>query len=185
VEFISYVTHRYHKSRLLGIEKVLLAELHDYPLRDACLVIADLIKRWRAIKITGILVALYVADTQALYVMLGADGTIHRMGNGTEWNAEQDLFIGTSPGRHFEQLHRLVPPHFLRWLGRYADPHPQGKRSRCTISLRLDDGEELCSQWEYGTKSQGPPEEIAEFVRAAVAITDHWYEQQLQLARRS
>jgi hypothetical protein len=126
---------------------------------------------------TGILVTLHVADNQALYVMLDAYGTIHRMGNGAESNTELDLFIGSSTGEEFESLRSEVTPHLLQWLGSYKDPHLQGSLCRLTVGLRQDDGKELSSQWEYGTNSQGPPPEICEFVRSAVNITNPWYEQ--------
>ena len=130
--------------------------------------------------INGILVTLHVADVQVLYMMFDASGMIHRMGDGTELNVEQDLdlFVGLSNRGEFEQIHKFISPQFLKWLGGFEDPHFQGKRCRLVISLRQEDGKELFTQWEYGTTSQGPPPEICDFVREAVIITDPWYEQQ-------
>lgn len=134
--------------------------------------------------ISGILVTMHVAGEQVLYLMLSADGTIHRMGTGSESNTERDLFIGRSSKRAFEQLRKQVTPDLLRWLGQCSDPHLQGKRCRLTIGLRRSDGTELASQWEYGTQSQGPPEEIGQFVLAGIDATSSWYEEQKELASR-
>jgi hypothetical protein len=134
--------------------------------------------------ICGILVTLHVADEQVLYLMLATDGTIHRMGTGSESNVERDLFIGKSSMTAFEQLRKQMTPNLLQWLGQYSDPYLKGKRCRLTIGLRLSDGRELASQWQYGTQSQGPPDEICQFVTAAIDVTNSWYEQQKELVSR-
>jgi hypothetical protein len=134
--------------------------------------------------ICGILVTLHVAGEQVLYLMLSADGTIHRMGTGSESNTERDLFVGRSSRATFERLRKQVTPEPLQWLGQFSDPHLRGKQCRLTIGLGWSDGTELASQWEYGTQSQGPPDEIGQFVLAGIDATDSWYEQQKELASR-
>ncbi len=116
--------------------------------------------------------------------MLAADGTIHRMGTGSESNTERDLFIGKVSERLFDELRQLITPELLQWLGQFADPQPQGRRCQLTIGFRQHDKVELTSHWEYGTDSQGPPEEVGDFVRAALATTSPWYEEQKQLGSR-
>jgi hypothetical protein len=128
--------------------------------------------------INGILVTLEVAGEQTLYVMLGVDGTIHRMGSGSEHNLDLDLFIGKSWIDEFQRLSKLTTSVFPQWAGGRVDPQLQGKRCRLTIRLRLDGGGEVFSGWEYGTNSQGPPPEVCEFVRATVDITNEWVEEQ-------
>jgi hypothetical protein len=128
--------------------------------------------------IVGILVTLHVGESQALYIMLSADGAIHRMGSGAESGSEKDLFIGKASGDLFSGLRRCLTPALLQWLGEFSDPHPQGKACRLTIGFRQDDGTVLTSQWQYGTGSQGPPPEVCDFVRAALYATQPWYEEQ-------
>jgi hypothetical protein len=130
--------------------------------------------------ITGILITLHVADDQVLYVMLNADGTINRMGDGTVSNTNLDLFIGKSHGKEFEQHCSHITPQLAQLLGSYTDPHPQGQPCRLIIGFRNAVGSESCSRWQYGTDSQGPPTEICDFVRSAVTVTDPWYEEQLK-----
>lgn len=135
-----------------------------------------------AINLSGILVTLHVGDAQALYIMLTAVGAIQRMGSGSEANAENDLFIGKASGELFAELRRCVTSELLQWLGQFSDPHPKGKRCRLTIGFRQDDGTELTSQWQYGTDSQGPPPQVSDFVRAALYLTQTWYQEQQKLA---
>lgn len=137
-----------------------------------------------ASNLSGILVTLHVGDAQVLYIMVAADGTINRMGSSSEANAERDLFIGKASGDLFTELRRCVSRELLQWLGEFSDPHPQGKSCRLTIGFRQDDGTELTSRWQYGIDSQGPPPEVSDFVRAALYVTQPWYEEQQQLARR-
>src|SRR5262249_33807988 len=42
----------------------------------------------------GIMVTLKVGGEQSLFIMLGADGSINRVGTGAVDNAERDMFIG-------------------------------------------------------------------------------------------
>ncbi|MBV9122099.1 MAG: hypothetical protein JO112_01905 [Planctomycetes bacterium] len=130
----------------------------------------------------NIFLTLYVAEAQVLYVTLSADGTIHRMGTGSEYNEEFDLFIGRSTRNMFDCLSSQVTPGLLQWVGEYTDQHLKGKHCRLTIGIRQANGKEMISRWEYGTLSQSPPPEICEFVLAAIKVTDPWYELQKQHA---
>jgi hypothetical protein len=42
----------------------------------------------------GVMVTLLAGGEQSLFIMLGSDGSISRMGTGSVDNAERDLFIG-------------------------------------------------------------------------------------------
>ena len=128
--------------------------------------------------ITGMLVALHVANRQTLFVMLGVDGLVNRLGTGAEDNVENDMFIGKASLDTFNTLRSRINPDIFQWIGEHADPAPVGKICRLAVGFQLKDGRELMSEWQYGSQSLGPPPEVRDFVIAAVEITDPWYEQQ-------
>jgi hypothetical protein len=102
-----------------------------------------------------IMVTLHVADEQALFIMLAADGAINRMGTGSVRNTERDLFIGLTSTELFETLRPRVGADLLRWIGQNADPSPRGKLCRLSIGFQHADGTEAMSHWQYGAESQG------------------------------
>jgi hypothetical protein len=132
--------------------------------------------------IGGILVKLDIADEQALFIMLASDGTANRMGTGAVGNAEKELFIGRTSPELFQRLRRQVGADLLQWVGGFAHPSPQGELCRLTVGFMYEDGREAISRWQYGTESQGPPRAVADFVVAAVQITEPWFQEQKQMA---
>ena len=125
------------------------------------------------------MITLLIEEQQSLFLLLTDDGTVNRMGNGTERDLDGDLFIGIAPLDMFEQLRSLVGPGLLQWMGRQlSDPDPQGKMCRLMVGVRQSDGQEMASVWSYGTESMGPPPDVREFVVAAIEITNPWFEQQ-------
>jgi hypothetical protein len=135
--------------------------------------------------LTGILVTIQVDGVQVLYIAVFADGTLHRMGTGSEDNTEKDLFIGQSSAALFQRLRDRITPDLLRRVGAYADPSPKGKACELTVGFQKADGEELLSQWKYGSASLGPPPEVRRVVMSAIEATDPWYEQQKRLKKSS
>jgi len=108
--------------------------------------------------VVAVFVDLRVGEEQVLYLMAAEDGTTHRMGTGSESNAERDLFVGS--GTAFPHLKSQIAANLLQWLGDYSDPSPKGKLCRLTIGFRLTGGGEVASRWEYGTQSQSPAPEV-------------------------
>jgi hypothetical protein len=126
-------------------------------------------------------ISLDVEDVPVLQIGLFRDGTIKRMGTGSEDNSERDLFIGRSTADLFGRLCSLISPDLLRWAGVFADPSPSGKICVLTLRFHWDSGGVSGSQWKYGSTSQGPPHEVRRFVTSTVQITDDWYEKHKQL----
>src|SRR5262245_5010100 len=125
------------------------------------------------------LVTLLIGGEQSLFIMLGSDGSINRMGTGPVDNAERDMFIGKTGPQLFQQLRCKVSHELLGWCGRQlADPQPQGKACELTVGFQRADGKELMTNWRYGSESQGPPPEVCQFVVDAVEATDPWFEEQ-------
>lgn len=136
-------------------------------------------------EITRIIVVLLVDGEQSLFVLLGADGTINRMGNGSVEDIERQLFIGVVDPRLFLGLRSRLGPGVVYWLGqRLAAPQPKGKLCELTVSFGYADGREASMGWRYGSDSQGPHPDVCEFVSAAVEATEPWFESQKAMVRR-
>jgi hypothetical protein len=134
--------------------------------------------------IHGILVTLLIGGEQALFVLLGSDGSINRMGTGSENNTERDMFIGKTEPGVFQRLREQITPELLGWCGQQlAAPQPQGKVCELTVGFQKADGQESMTAWRYGSASQGPPPEVCRFVVAAVEATEPWFEEQKAMVR--
>jgi hypothetical protein len=76
-------------------------------------------------EIQGIMVTLLVGGEQSLFILLGSDGSVNRLGTGSVDNTEGDMFIGKVGGDLFQGLRAKITPTLLGWCGRQmADPHP-------------------------------------------------------------
>ena len=130
-------------------------------------------------EIVGIMVALLVDGEQTLFLMLGADGSINRIGNGSVDHIERQMFIGmTDPGL-FRELRSRVGPGVLHWVGQsMTAAHKEGTACELTVQFRWADGSEGASVWRYGSESRGPHPDVSELVTAAVEATDSWFEKQ-------
>jgi hypothetical protein len=125
-----------------------------------------------------ILVTLHISKQPALFVLLGADGSINRMGDGSVDNSDRDLYIGITSTHLFEAVRQQVGPELLKWIGGYGDPSPRGETCDLSVHLAYADGSEEASEWHYGSESIGPPQVIRDFVIAAVEATEPWFQEQ-------
>jgi hypothetical protein len=129
--------------------------------------------------ICGVLVMVDVAGRQKLLIRLGEDGSIHRLGNGSLEGAERDRYIGTTSRDAFEQVRSRITPQLLEWCGQVrSHPSPRGEKCELVVAFKTADGEELMMCWQYGSESRWPPQEVCDFVAAAIQATDPWYEEQ-------
>ncbi len=129
--------------------------------------------------IHGILVTLLVGGEQVLFIMLGSDGSINRLGTGSVNNTERDMFIGQTNSEVFQQVQGRIIKELLGWCGQsLSAPEKRGKVCQLTVGFKKSDGQELMTVWQYGSESEGPPPEVCDFVVAAVKATTPWYEQQ-------
>ncbi len=132
----------------------------------------------------GIMVTLLVGGEQSLFILLGADGSINRVGTGTAANAKRDMFIGRTDPALFSGLLAQVTPELLAWCGQLrSDAEPHGQVCELTVGFKRASGEELLTVWQYGSESQGPPPEVRQFVVAAVQATDPWFARQQAMVR--
>ena len=134
----------------------------------------------------GIMVTLKVEGEHSLFVMLGADGAIKRMGNGAVDNDEFDMFIGKTGPELFASILPKITPEFCQWFGQsLGDRESKGKMCELTVGVMLEGGEEKIMQWRYGAESQGPPPEVCQFVIAVVDTTEPWFVQQKAMAEKT
>jgi hypothetical protein len=137
-------------------------------------------------EIVGVLVVLLVGGERSLFVLLGKDGTINRMGSGSLDQIERQMFIGSAHPDLFTQLRSQVTPGVIHFLGqRLAAPQPKGKLCELTVMFKYADGHEAKSAWRYGSESQGPHPEVRAFVAAAVQATEPWFQRQKDVTQRS
>ena len=125
-----------------------------------------------------IMVDLDVDGRQSLVVLLAEDGTVNRLGTGAVSNTERTFFIGRTNEALFAQLREQVEPEWIAHQGAYDVPDKKGSTCTLTIMFKHADGQENSFRFRYGSKSQGPPSDICQFVAEAVRLTDPWYEQQ-------
>jgi len=144
----------------------------------------ELVRAQRAIEaeeqaILGVLVMLEVGGRQAFLLRLGADGTIHRLGDGSIEKLERDRFIGSVDPDVFREVAGRVSPGLLSWCGQSrSHPAPRGEICDLVIAFKHSDGRERTTAWRYGTHSKWPPEEVLGFVEDVVRATEPWYREQ-------
>jgi len=123
-------------------------------------------------KVNKTLVELTVGEDQVLFVILGKDGSINRQGNGNAINLDHDLHIGVTKDPLFSELINSASMELFEYLDKSYDlPDKKGKPCKLKILFHgdnLDSGLEI----NYGEHSQGPPEEVAEFVINSVKLTE-------------
>jgi hypothetical protein len=125
-----------------------------------------------------VLVRLEVASRQVLFILLAADGTINRMGDGTPTNSDQDLYIGRTPTPLLPKLLTSLTDDMLQFSGLYEVSEKAGETCELSIVFQLADGTKNSFGFIYGLKSQGVPPDIVRFVIRAVALTKPWHESQ-------
>jgi hypothetical protein len=135
--------------------------------------------------IRSIMVALEVADQPALFVLLADDGLVNRLGTGAVNNTEIDLYIGRTNDPLFAQLREKVRPEWMNHFGSYDIPSKVGSTCSLSVLFKAAEGEEGGVRFRYGSQSDGPPEDIRQFVLEAICLTDPWYEKQKQMAAAS
>jgi len=133
-----------------------------------------------------IYVSLEVNARLSLAVLLGADGSINRMGTGTVKNTEHDLFIGlTDPAIFMAVRSHLTEEMLLILLGHtFRVPNPHGAPCKMTITLQFNNGTSGGFEILYGSESEGPPREVVDFVMAAILQTNPWYEDFKRMAAK-
>jgi hypothetical protein len=135
--------------------------------------------------ITAVHIALEAGDKQALFVLLATDGSINRLGTGSVANTDSDLFIGITKEALFAQLMAHLDDEMLKYMGGYDIHDQRGIPCKLSIGLSFANGEDSGFGFRYGSESQGPPDQIVQFVTAAVQLTNPWFQQQKRMVSKS
>jgi hypothetical protein len=123
-------------------------------------------------------ISLDVDKKPALFILMSNDGSINRMGRGTADDAERELFIGKIDPAIFTSICSHLTKRMLQSLGQgHEMQNPLGASCELTITFKLKDGTSNGIAFRYGSESEGPPNDVAEFVATAVAQTEPWYEE--------
>ena len=125
--------------------------------------------------IVVIAIHLIVDDAPCLLVLATEDGLLNRMGDGTAATRKRLMAIGHTGEPIFTQLKSKVQDDWLRLSGTYDVPEKVGSVCVLTLSFETRAGEETGLRFLYGSRSEGPPRDIREFVALAVELTDSWY----------
>jgi hypothetical protein len=70
----------------------------------------------------GIMLTLLVGGEQSLFVMLGADGSINRLGTGAVDNTDRDMYVGRTDPGVFRALREQITLELLPWCGQSRSP---------------------------------------------------------------
>jgi len=147
-------------------------------------------KLYKVSDVTGFSVSLSINEKRALYVLLDAHGSINRQGDGTIDSAADNpppgLFIGVTDPSVFHSVLTHLTDDILEFLGRvFRVPNPVGAQCKLALLFHFNDDASGGLEFHYGAESQGPPQDIADFVTAAVRETDSWYELFKESVRKS
>jgi len=135
--------------------------------------------------IDAIAVSLEVDSKHALGIVLAADGLINRLGTGSVNNTENDLYIGITKNNLFDNLLSKIDSRWFEHQGSYDVPDKKGKICELTIIFLHEDSKESIWKFRYGSESQGPPDDIRQFVVEAIKLTEPWYIEQKKMVGKS
>ena len=131
-------------------------------------------------------VMLKVSGDMVLFVLLAADGTVNRMGNGYPDDPDKDLFIGRASDPLFTQFMNAIPQGALVPGRTYTLPgEHRGLECELLIQFLTHDGQTLGVGFTYGTESDGPPADVQNLVIRAVELTNPWHREQKTLSAKA
>ena len=123
-----------------------------------------------------------VAGNQVLFIVLDEDGSINRQGDGSPDCKDNDLFIGITKDKLFDQLRPLISSEMEQFLDMTYDI-PDKKGRPCDFKILFGSPNiETGVQFLYGELSQGIPTPFRNFTIQAVELTEKWFQTQKQMA---
>ncbi len=132
-------------------------------------------------KIDTAVIALETAGRLNLFVLLSKDGTVNRRGEGSMVSEDDNTYVGKSEDPLFDRFMESVPEEILSHAGTYSQADPQGELCKLTLGLRSPDGT-IGFEFNFGSRSDGPPDEIRALLQLAADLTDDWYAEQRKAA---
>ena len=111
-------------------------------------------------------------------LMLSSTGSINRMGNGNSEEAFPQMAMGNIGPELFQELIDQIPEDWFSWAGRYTMPEQKGSREQLHIAFSSQQAE-TGFEFDYGSDSEGPPDELVSLTEYAISLTEEWYDEQL------
>jgi diguanylate cyclase (GGDEF)-like protein len=118
-----------------------------------------------------------VEGRNVLHLMVRADGSIQRMGDGTTSGANCSLDIGRSNASLLPRILSGLDPDLFRIGGLMALEPIAGKLCKLTINFSRESGGGNAFEVWYGLASAEPAPPIVALVRNAIEQTNDWYGQ--------
>jgi len=127
-------------------------------------------------EIENIHISLVVNEEQVLALRVSKNGALNRMGDGSDDPKMRLMFMKRIEEPLFDRLMEVLSVDLLSMVGRYTFPDPKGDLTQLLITLEGDNEAETGFEFVYGSDSEGPPEEIIDFVEYAVELSDPYWE---------
>jgi len=132
--------------------------------------------------VDAVTVSKKVDDQPSLFVLLGKDGSINRIGSGSINNTEKDMFIGVTKEPLFQRFMDSVPEKFIEAQRQTLGAPGEHRGKNCQILLTFQSGKhESGLTFVYGSESQGPPPELSQVVARAIEVTEPWYQSEKKM----
>jgi hypothetical protein len=128
-------------------------------------------------KVDGIAIKLSADGKDRFNLILDDVGSINRSGTGRMIDEKDDLFIGRTEPSVFKELTSLISQEMLQCVGQeFNIPYENDIPCELAIKLKVGDNTETILI-KYGYRS-GLPEDIRSFLKAALELTESWYNRQ-------
>ena len=127
-------------------------------------------------EIENVHISLVVNEEQVLALRVSKNGALNRMGDGSDDPKMRLMFMKRIEEPLFDRLMEVLSVDLLSMVGRYTFPDPKGDLTQLLITLEGDNDIETGFEFVYGSDSEGPPEEIIDFVEYAVELSDPYWE---------
>ena len=127
-------------------------------------------------EIENVHISLVVNEEQVLALRVSKNGALNRMGDGSDDPKMRLMFMKRIEEPLFDRLMEVLSVDLLSMVGRYTFPDPKGDLTQLLITLEGDNEAETGFEFVYGSDSEGPPEEIIDFVEYAVELSDPYWE---------
>lgn len=125
--------------------------------------------------VTAVMVNLKEGDDLLLFILLAADGTLNRMGNGADTSSHREMTIRRMREPVFARIKPSITNEMLAHAGRqYQAPDIVGSVCSLKVGFRLPSGD-TAIEFIYGSQSLGPPDDLKRLVLATIDVTDPWY----------
>ncbi|MEL6251744.1 MAG: hypothetical protein AAFR87_07025 [Bacteroidota bacterium] len=127
-------------------------------------------------EIENVHISLVVNEEQVLALRVSKNGALNRMGDGSDDPKMRLMFMKRIEEPLFDRLMEILSVDLLSMVGRYTFPDPKGDHTQLLITLEGENDAETGFEFIYGSDSDGPPEEIIDFVEYAVELSDPYWE---------